>query len=230
MGLPNAIPAGGDVPKGRRLINPHVQALASIPLQAWSDYDEQYAHVSHHHDPSCRAHIIHRHMVHYAQQLDSAQERIKYFEPYDKQHMLRVGEQVIVRFKKLSGDLRCSNIPTQIQEAIRRRDLGQLEFFEDDLVEHVITVGYVPNDTWTGPDGMYIVERYEESLLWFTKLDHDLRIVDDIAPRDWLFADEVGIPPVHEQKKSSDARNVDGPTLRPREEPKTDSSEDADGN
>lgn len=158
----------------RRIIDPYLQQLGSIPRNAWNAYWRLYDDLDHFHDKTTVATIIHRLMVHAAQQVSTRTDGLEYHEPYPGMHVVVVDERVVVRFKKLDDNLRRANVETDAQEDI---NLGQLSLFGGRIREWV-TVGYMPDETRTECLGVWAVKHGKGGYpTWKTQI-HKEGVVD----------------------------------------------------
>lgn len=154
-------------PTARRVIDPYLQKLGSIPRNAWEAYRELYGDLDRFHDKSAVAKIVHRLMVHAVQKVSTRTKGLEYYEPYPKMHVVVVEERVVIRFKKLDENHRRANVKTGAQEEI---NLGQLSLFGGRIREW-ITVGYMTNETRTECLSVWAVKHGEGGdPTWKTKI------------------------------------------------------------
>jgi hypothetical protein len=181
-----------DWPNSYKIVHPYLQALGSIPGTAWKVYRLQ------HNQDSKRvfnlqtrivANVLHGHMIDIAQRLCVNEPGLHFVESWQGMTVVIVEKQVAVRMKKFSRSLMTSNLQTKIQKEIQSGE--QMDAFGPQ-VRHMVTVGYIPNETWTNHNGIFITDRIKDHLLWHVQLDDGLNVVHDALIRDLFHDSDVG--------------------------------------
>lgn len=164
-------------PEGRKIIDPYAKKIINVPFKAWDEYLTDYKKNHELYDSTVCSNILHAHMVKHLKNICLRESGLVYSNPSSKLHLIYVENRACVRFKKMDDDHRTSNIPTLIQKDLTDR---QLDCLPGNNISHLINVGYVPNETWTGFKRLVITERYSDSEpIWQIVFDQSLKTIDD---------------------------------------------------
>ncbi len=96
------------------ILRPYLETIRRVIVGAWADYEIQYKDVRHIHSITCRANIIHSHMVDRARKEFEGVEGVHVME-IDGLFLLSIQNRLVVRFKKLDNEMKSRNFPTDRQ-------------------------------------------------------------------------------------------------------------------
>lgn len=146
------------------ILEPHFNSIWRIVTGAWGDYNEHYKEMKHKYTPTCRANIIHSHMV------DNAKkefEGVKGVKPMviDGLFILSIENKLVVRFKKLDDDMKSRNYPTNRQIDY----LAQMDIPGIPLATR-LEAGYQLNELQTGYKSVLITCPQGSKIAWYLEV------------------------------------------------------------
>jgi hypothetical protein len=145
-------------------INPFAQLLAECIQYGWDQYKSFYASKHRILDARARAAIVFSEIVCRAQEKFSGIEGVK-FERKNNSFLLYIGEQIILRFKKLRKNGRCSSIDTRQQMLFKAQ--MELPGMEAGTLLHA---GYLLDVLQQDVQQKLVVCQFKNRVLWTIEL------------------------------------------------------------
>jgi hypothetical protein len=145
-------------------LNPYTLLLAECIQHGWDEYKRFYEPKHHILDARARAAIVFSEIVFRAQEKFSGIEGVK-FEKKDNSFLLYIGEVIILRFKKLRKNGRCSSIDTRQQMLFKAQ--MELPGMEAGTLLHA---GYLLDVLQQDVQQKLVVCQFKNRVLWTLEL------------------------------------------------------------
>jgi hypothetical protein len=193
---------------------PYFYTLNEVMWGAWTDYHgPKYRKVALHHSRTTRPSIIRDHMVARARNIPLSNPEFSIIDKSNGFFALALGSSFIFQFRKLNNSLYTAPRSTNQYELF----VNHLPIDETPPTALHLTIGYIPNESWTSFDGPFIIcpkgrRRYH----WYIDIAQELRTPTITIPT----------PPALPQRRS----RVRGkqPRVHSREENKTEKEQSDD--
>jgi hypothetical protein len=145
-------------------INPYKMLLDQCIQHGWDAYNQDYKHKHHILRPRSRATIIFDEIVYKAAEVFHALAGVN-FKPYRNSFFLYIGDDIVVRFKKIKKNGRCSSISTHQQS------LFQMQIEIPGMEKGtMLQAGYVLDDLQHQLVRKLVVCEFDKRVLWTIEL------------------------------------------------------------
>lgn len=141
-------------------LQPHLEILDESIQGGWDAYHEHYSHRHHVLDARARAAIVFRETVHIAKQRFALLAGVSYVEKRGS-FFLYIGDDIVLRFKKINKKGLCSNIETRQQMLFELQ--MQLPGIEEGTLLHA---GYQLDDLQVRIARKLVVCQYSRRVMW----------------------------------------------------------------
>jgi hypothetical protein len=146
------------------LLEPHRARLDQCIQHGWIAWTQDYAHKHHILSPRARAIIIFDEIAAKAKELFSIPGVV--FAPKNNSFLLFIGDNIIIRFKKIGKNGRCSNIKTHQQTLFQAQQMV-IPGLEPPTA---MTAGYVLDDLQLNIARKLVVCQFDNEVLWTIEL------------------------------------------------------------
>ncbi len=139
----------------------HFKRLLEECIQhGWDAWKEDYKHKHHLLRPRTRASIVFDEIVDYAEKLFAGMDGVT-FRRMNNSFLLYIGNDIVIRFKKIKKDGRCSSIQTHQQYLFKAQ--MELPWVEKGTMLHA---GYALDDLQLDITRKLVVCQFENRVLW----------------------------------------------------------------
>ncbi len=147
-----------------RALRAYYPTFCALVLDGFADYITEYAATSHKHSPRTRANLIHDHIF------DRAKQKLSEHSDFHRvqtkiRDLFDFADTLVLQFKKLTRNLRTSNILTQLTLDFNFQREVHLPGVPATLPR--LTLGYVPKTDWTEVAGVYLTYCVGRRLVWY---------------------------------------------------------------
>jgi hypothetical protein len=150
--------------EAQELLAPHLNDLAECIFEGWNRWNDlaaSNASLSYPLTSRSRATYVNDHMWNAVKTKFASAQDVQVVETASGLRTLLISDRLTLRFKKLDGRLRPSNIPT------RQQEIFESQLTLDGLPEVTrLTIGYILNRVQTEIDKIAIVLRVNKALIW----------------------------------------------------------------
>lgn len=141
--------------------------FSEIVLEGFKEYHSAYARTSAAHSKTSRASLIHDHMIEKAKMLLPAPFR---FTKHFQRDVFTFSDEMVVQLKRLGHDLMPRNFPTPTNSLLYHS--GSVEGLHGIPSQlPFITIGYIPDEYWLSPMGVFATQIMEHRPFWIHRLD-----------------------------------------------------------
>jgi len=146
-------------------LEPYKPLLDECIQHGWDAWNRDYTHKHHLLRPRARAAIVFDEIVFKAQEIFPVIPGVK-FEPHNSSFLLYIGDDIIIRFKKIKKNGRCSNINTR-QQALFKLQQVFLPGMEPGTA---LTAGYALDELQRSIVRKLVVCQFDNRVLWTLEL------------------------------------------------------------
>jgi hypothetical protein len=152
----------------------HGSQFRDIVVEGFQYYQSQYAQQAADHSKRSRASLIHDHMIAIARQRLPAS--FHYIE-HQQREIFTYGDEAVVQLKRLDADMKPRNFLTSACYSLY--SAGEMEGLPGILTSlPFITIGYLPDQFWRHPLGIFATQIVNFNPSWIRRLDEP----DSIQP------------------------------------------------
>jgi hypothetical protein len=169
----------------KQLLEPHHDALFRVVTRAFERFQDGPIALTSAPSLTYKAMAMHELMVDEARARFATVEGVQLLDE-QQQFLLKIGDGLIVRLKKVDSELRTANYPTPRAVAFdAQADIAGLEPLPR------ITVGYQPDRTWSALSSVVVMLSLRKDPVWSYELTGQSAAVQPLSP----LADQVIVKP-----------------------------------